>query len=523
MTQLFFNVEKSEYYDNMAKFIFIAIDFKDSDMNELFSFFYDFRIPNAVVIGKIMDKNSFKVSRRITYDPFALKLILLDNKLTNTDEVFRDKLIDLSRYKYKVMLYIDPQRIQVTPKSGLIGPDIMFLRTVAKKQNALINMRILKDFTNSKEIATGLTIGSVDICLNTGLVLTASNKRDRKTVNTFDTDGFCAMIPYPEITSYFDFFFKPFDKTIWIWIVLSMICFAIVWRLLNFTSTINANSSCYFIFGFVSSFLGQLIPFREHRPMQKLILQLTIFLTFILSNIYQGLIISSITNSHHRIKLTTIEEMINSDFSYYVDPIFSMQLNGSEYYQRMSPRMKHGKTMNINFKNFSSQNIVIITRCSIIDSYLDDSYQTGRPYDTRAFEFYYKLNEKFNSFYLELPIGSSTFFHKRLNEFSLRVFESGIKQASSVLNPNGNVAYRKPKALDQANDFADLIDIAPAFYLLAFGLTISLFTFLMEIFWNDFIQHLNISEIFKNIFKARRMHPEIIQVRPINPLEENAV
>lgn len=37
-----------------------------------------------------------------------------------------------------------------------------------------------------------------------------------------------------------------------------------------------------FLDGFVANFIGQSIPLRQYRPMQKVILQLTILLTFIL-------------------------------------------------------------------------------------------------------------------------------------------------------------------------------------------------------------------------------------------------
>lgn len=190
-----------------------------------------------------------------------------------------------------------------------------------------------------------------------------------------------------------------------------MICSAIIWRLVNLTSTINANSSCYFMFGFIASLLGQIIPFREPRPMQKMILQLTIFLTFILGNIYEGLIVS-FSVFHSRTKLTTIEEMIESYSWYDVDPTFSYQLNGSDYYQQMRPKIKHIDTMVIDYKNVSFKNVVVITRCSLVDFYFVDKL-----HGFKGSKQFYLLNEKFNSFFVKIPIAATTFFHQRLNEF----------------------------------------------------------------------------------------------------------
>lgn len=200
---------------------------KESDVSNIFSFFHVRKIANAIVIGRIMAKNGIKLSWRIAYDPFLFKFILLDNNSTNIDVVFPDKLIDLKRYPYKVIMFKSSNRLTINRKQ-ILGPDSLFLQTVASKQNASIEVAVLKDYTRTQDISDGLMNGTVDICLNTGVFITNfKNTRVKSVVNTFDTDGFCAMIPYPEFTSSFDFILKPFDSTMWFWILASMICSAI--------------------------------------------------------------------------------------------------------------------------------------------------------------------------------------------------------------------------------------------------------------------------------------------------------
>jgi hypothetical protein len=51
----------------------------------------------------------------------------------------------------------------------------------------------------------------VDLSLNTGIVIEQKDPEVIKLVNTFETDGFCVMLPYPERKSFFNYVMKPYD------------------------------------------------------------------------------------------------------------------------------------------------------------------------------------------------------------------------------------------------------------------------------------------------------------------------
>ena len=105
---------------------------------------------------------------------------------------------------------------------------------------------------------------------------------------------------------------------------------------------------------------------------------------------------------------------------------------------------------------------------------------------TEAVKFYYMLDAKFSTFYLNLPVSRFSYFQQRLQELSLKIFESGIRQRWTTKNPFEDAQARKEREYYENEEyFLNLKDLTPAFYLLALGLTISAMTFLFEILWQS--------------------------------------
>ena len=299
----------SEYYRNSEKFIFIGVDMKLSDLNEVFKKFNELKILNFIVI--LTTGNNFEV---ISYNPFFQTVSNVDESLTDVNAVFPDKLLDLNDYEYKIIFSLDVPRIQFRYKT-FDAQDYELLKVIAKKQNARLKLSI-EMFPTGKNLNNHLITGTSDICLNTDFFDHATRSRFMMRFNTFDTDGYCVIVPHPKRKTAFGFLFEPFDLWTWIFLVGSMVCCAVVWHYLKRSSSLNSNSSGYFVFGFVSIFLGQTIPFRDHRPMQKLILQLTILLTFILGTAYQSLLISMIAEPRYGTKITDFKDLIDRDYTF---------------------------------------------------------------------------------------------------------------------------------------------------------------------------------------------------------------
>lgn len=448
----------------------------------------------------------------------------LEGESDEIAKAFPDKLDNLNGYTYKVLLWEHLPRLLI--KKGMIySPEIRFMVTVAEKQKSRIQSIQLRGPPTNEDL--NRFMNQVDVCINTGVPSTYARARLIRNVNTFDSDGYCALVPLPEKKSSFEFMFKPFDLWTWIFIILSMFGAGIVWHFLKKTLQMTSNSSGYFIYGFIASFFGQLIPFRDHRPMQKLILQLTIILTFILGTAYQSLVISSLADSRYGKKITTINELLNGNYSFHMTNTFEANLNGSDYFLKMRSRIID-KTVFTDFKMPASQNVVIVDTCSAIDFFLT----TLLPNSTvgEAIEFYYKLDQKFNTFFLTFSTNEITFFHEKLNELSLRVLESGVRQ-----HWNLKINYEDPQALklrqyyENEEYLLNIYELAPAFYLLAFGLIFSFVTLFFEVFWHDFFQTV-LSRLFCNCFESckrkfynaqRPTRHRIIQVQPAAPRAEN--
>lgn len=454
-----------DIFDHSSKFIFVGVDIRIDDLPRIFGFFQQMNFPNAVVISKFNGRFT-----PITYNFFEKRFYSITEESAKIDEVFPDALKLAHGYNFKIAFvqYIDP-RLRIC-NGTLFGPDVLMLRLFAEKFNVVLRNL---PANNLPDMLNTMNMGAADLIVNNVMRVWAA--RRLKFITTFDTEGFCAIIPYPESKSDYDFLLKPFDVSIWIMLFITASCCAIVWRLLNRRSSHKANSASFFIFGFLSNFLGQAIPFRSHRLNQKIILQSTILLTFVLGNVYQSLIIASITSLHYVNKITTINEMIDGGYKYYVSHVFEGVLNETDYYQRMAPNIvRTFQNISLDYKELSSKRIVIVEVCGVIDAALNSAAPD-------VHEKYYKLDERFNSFYLEILISQQSIFREALQETSLRVFESGVKKTWTHTNPVVDVKTFKR---EHDEKFLKLFDVAPVFYVHALLLALSSVLFLFEVFWH---------------------------------------
>jgi hypothetical protein len=172
----------------------------------------------------------------------------------------------------------------VKGEAEVAGIGARFMETVAKHQNATIDydtsLRHTSVAVRTKKFIYKFNNNQMDLSLNTGMIIKENIPGVIQHVNTFETDGFCVMLPYPERKSFFSYVMAPYDVWTWILIMTSLASFVVVWHLLNkYTPVPNPNSAWYFLFAFITFFIGQGVEFREHRLMQKVLIQLMIMMT----------------------------------------------------------------------------------------------------------------------------------------------------------------------------------------------------------------------------------------------------
>lgn len=312
------------------------------------------------------------------------------------------------------------------------------------------------------------------------------------------------MLPYPEKKTFFAYIMKPFDMWIWILILTTLSCLVAVWHFLNKHSTLaNPNSAGYFLFATITYFVGQSADFREHRPIQNTLILLMTTMTMILRNAYQSVLISLMAETRYDGQIKTIQGMIDSNLTFYADPAFMQMFNNSDQYQRLSE--KTWTTLDeINFEKVASEKVGFILSCSLLDALFQNTGSLLKA-DTNVIDYYYKMPEKFYTFYKMIPTATYSPFAVRLQSYSLKVFESGMKQRwMNLLAFEDMKALKKRETNAREGSLLNLDDILAAFYCLGIGLVLALISFTLEMFWHDCLHRLKWNMITGPIRKLCR-------------------
>lgn len=515
------NATESIYWNKKSRFIFIAPHIERKRLYGIFKFFHSHGILDAIIIG-----HSGENVVIYSFNPFehgsANKFYKIEND-TSIDGFYPDKLKDLKGYRYRAVFFHEYPSIFISKvtntKTTINGISYNFLKTVAFNQNASVGLKFVEKKTDEKNILSYFSREITDLSLNTALVI---NKTGFQNVNTYEPNGYCILLPYPERKSFFHYVLTPFDLWTWILIMLSIAGMVTVWYFLNkHTTQPNPNSTVYFFFAVIAFFLGQGLEFRQHRLMQKVLIQLMIMMTFILGNAYQSVLISLMSESRYGDKITSIQGVVDSNYTFLVDSPFMQMFKSSEQYQKLGRKINITNTVSkLDFKQLSSNNVGLILTCSTIDNLYKDIKNEKRIQS--AIDYYYKLPEKFYTFYKKFPTTSDSMFADRLEEYSLRVHEAGLKQHWKTLISFEDTADIKQRQSDANEEYLlNFKDMAGAFYCLAIGHTLAFIAFLFELFHGNLMEYFIWKAIKKyirrrfNRFRRNRVAPHrFVHVQP---------
>ena len=447
---------------------------------------------------------------------------------TDVNYVYPDKLRIMFGYIYKSFAFSQKPRFYLHSNGKLDGIDVKFMQTVAKKQMAKFKItKYLSELNSSiveKACSKSMFKKEVDMTINT--IFMPTNEYTLKTfklINTFDVNGFCAMIPLPPRTSFLGQMLAPLDFYTWIVFVVTFGLCIIIWKMFNLIGNGREDSAVYFMFGVIGSFLLQSVPFRNNRIIQRSLLQICIFMTIILGNAYQSLIISLISESRYGATIKTFDELIQSEYSLKVDPLFHYMINLTDDFT-MSRKLNiiDGHIESIDYEKEAVNNTAIILRCDMAEyiMYADE-------YHSAAIDYFYILPDRLYSFYESFPTSRFSPFHAKLQYFSILIFESGIRQHWKEFDQfkdiRGKIEANKINNEEYLINFDDLFGV---FYLLGFGFFCALLILALEISWYDCLRHLKYS-IIRKAFKVMRlkrnnrtMQVRQIQVKPIDGIVE---
>lgn len=453
------------------KLIFITPYSNNIVFEKIAGFFYGFRVLNAIIVS--MDK---KISI-YSLDEFKSTEDVVLNQITSKKlrNWFPNKLESINGYTYRTIFAANFPRI--FPKDGkLKGMDVKLMQTIIQHQNATIvyyhstreyMQYYWKNFIKLK----------IDLCMNAHSVIVKTNF-SFDYVNLYETDGFCALMPHPKRKSLLENVVLPFDSWTWLLMIVSLIFMIIFWRYLSKTSNVpNPNSWSYFLFAYFAFFIGQGVDFRNHRTLQKVLIQLMIFMAFILGNIYQTKLVSLLAEPRYEDKIATARQLMNQKYLFYVDPIFEHMLNFSEHFESFRKITLVSDFKELNYSHLAQENVGIIMPCTVADRYLLDKEYLSEFNISNVADYYYKVPEKLYTYYMRFIARTYSQFADRIQEYILRIFEAGLRQRwKSELN------FEKVDLIkNEEIFFFTLKDMAGAFLYLGVGHAISFIVFLLEL------------------------------------------
>jgi hypothetical protein len=439
---------------------------------------------------------------------------------TDIDVVFPDKLRNLHRYNYKAVA--TEQKPRIFRKNGkFFGFDVLFMEIVAKLQNAsfTIDNFNMKNKVERANFIKLLFSGEVDLNLNTinsGALQTVRNLL--KSVNTYDFNGYCALVPIPPRNSFLRYLFVPYDTASWILMVISLVALGIVWKLFKSQRDSRGLSSVgRIIFRVIAGFLGQAFNFVTTRWFHVMVMQVFIFMVLILGNAYQSLLISLMTVSRNGTRITTVNQMMQGDYNYISDGLsynlIATYQNNSSILKRMEAKSGMYIDNDINYAAKAANNSVLIMKCDRAHDliYTDNNeFKHGKPSD-----FFYILPEKFLTFYESLTTSRYSPFTERLEKISLKIFESGIKQHwKTLLHKLTDEIDLKQISIMKEEFLLKMGDFKYVFKMWGIGLFIASIVFVLELLCHRF-QAYRIKRLARIFIRLRnqRRRERLVYVR----------
>lgn len=458
----------------------------------------------------------------VSANRFLMKGILYRIEWNSSfDSVFPDKINNLNGYAYKLILSEHPPRLTWTTE--FFGIDIEILAIIAKKQNANLKVEFFIDSLHSQSIEFARSLMNqkeADLVLSSTYSY-AGDTVFQKLVNTYDQNGFCALIPIPSRLTFLDFLLTPYDSLSWSLMFMSIAVCGLVWKLLQKRLN-NSNSALHFVFGVIANFLGQSIPFRHNRRIQVFLLQLCILMTFIMGNVYQSIIIAFMISSRDGIRFKTFDELFDSDLKMKVDVLFYRVIERSGEFPEVLGRMEIGREIP-DFQQLAKQNYAMIARCDMIKFMYDDQTKVI------VSDHFYLLSETTMPFYETIRLAPLSPFYHSLQMSHDYVFESGIRQhwLKFWSSQKRAINFREVNYIEKEKYLLTIEDVYGVFYILLVGYGIALLVFLVEIFWNECLSRIdfkNIVQKFTRRIKFKNRHGIVrqIEVRPAQFFEETS-
>lgn len=469
------------FWSDNAKFIVVATRYKETTERLLLSVMLDMGVSNSIIIRENATLEVFMIHK--VYENLETHLPA-EGEVLQLDVLFPDRFSNMHGREIKMLTLYHPPRV-IKPYDKVYSVDNSMLEIFVKKKNAtLVNLpsRTARTFQENnkliRRVMEGLRDRTFDLTLNTFIF--DESQHYYRTINTYDTNAFCAVVPSPPRTSFIHFLLTPFDLFTWI-VTFATVCgCAATWKI--FQKVTKSSSVLYFVFGVIANFVGQSIPFKFNHRVQTTVLQCCILMTFILGNAYQSLIISSMSfRDAYRFK--TFAELFNSDYFIDAESYFFEILENSGEYPHALKRIIVPEI----FEPFSKE---------YFEKKAEEKFAIVRYCDTLEFELnvkkrgagiFYMLPDRIRPFYTKFPLCSFSPYFEVLQEHFNAVFEVGIRRYQPEYDRIHKLElmlageYTVDGVADESETQLLIFDdLFPIFYILGIGYAVSFLVFLCE-------------------------------------------
>lgn len=410
--------------------------------------------------------NSIVVAETQTGDVTAcgfqnLHRIVSHKNVVNPKLLFPDLLANVDGHVYRVVMY-EQKPIVWFDKGTIVSLWMYFLLAVSEKQNARISLIKVKD---RKVVAGFYGRRQMDLTINTAVRIDDNNPK----LMTYEETGICALVPRSNSVSFQFLLVKPFDSMIYVAFFMSLAAAGLVWRV--YKNHGETESTWRFVFGALAYFLGQSLSVRSNRAILVVLMQVFIFMYFILGSLYQGELTANMIEPDQEGKLSTFNELYDSDLKLYVSENFENLLKHSGDYERVKSKLlvSGRDVFSVNFGTQSNATEALILPCYIAELLKN-----------KVRESFYILDQKILTHYDRLEASYINPFLERMQKYMDMCFEGGLHHAWKVFSAENitNVAHEGEREILELGDFKQV------FLILLFGLLASCLVFLVEIFYH---------------------------------------
>ncbi|CAG9811091.1 unnamed protein product [Chironomus riparius] len=408
--------------------------------------------------------------------------------------VFPNKLKDMMGFTYKIVAYSQEPKVFVS-NNTVFSSKVLFIDAVIQHQNASFKLFSTKNLGKIKSLWMSR---NYHLFISYGIVI----NMDVPKLQIYEENGYCALVPLrPKIPVFKSIFVEPFDRLTWLFLALTMACSVFVFWMFGGRGAVD--SPWLLAYGIFVMFIGQGVNFsRRNRLVLTILLQLIIFMIWVLSNAYGGILTSFMIEPIQEERLLTFDDLVASNYKIMTDELFARMISGSDSYKILKPRLNTSLVLMTSelSEELARKFYVFIMTCDQAEMIIDK--ELIRENKTVS-KFYYLLPEKFMPFLIQLEASYLNPFLERFQYYMDLSFQAGLPYIWEVFYSK---LYEMPFGYNHqnVNVYFQLNDLTQVFSILIIGNVLSALAFLIEIFFHDILAKLNLSYLARKL--RNRVH-----------------